>query len=220
MAKQGWLVAALGVMAGLIGWVAFVGWALDIALLKSLIPGAVQMKPNTALGLMGSALALVLLNAPRQGRAPRIGAALGASLLALGVLTLSQYLLGWNAGIDEALFRDTAQAFNQAPGRMSPYSALVFAALGVIFLLWHNRAGQLLTILFADLIIGIGVLAVAGYLLQAQALVTDDLVPPIAVHTAMAFVLLGLGIDLHVRRQLEQDVRDRPETQALQRKVA
>ncbi len=63
------LVNAMAVVAGLIGLVAAIGWSLDIALLKSVIPGAVQMKPNTALGLMGGALALALLQSPQRGRA-------------------------------------------------------------------------------------------------------------------------------------------------------
>ena len=214
------LVIAMALAAGLIGLVAFMGWSLDIGLLKSVIPGAVQMKPNTSLGLMAAALALALLHAPQRGHAAQAGMLLGGVLLALGAATFSQYLFGWNLGIDEALFRDTARAFNQQPGRMSPYSALVFAGLGIVFLLWQIRAGQILRILLADLIIGIGVLAMLGYFVQSQELVTDDLVPPIALHTALAFVLLGIGIDLHVRRQPQADLRDSHDNRTLQSNVA
>lgn len=42
---------------------------------------------------------------------------------------LAEYALGWQLGIDELLFRDTADTFNAIRGRMSPYSAVVFATI-------------------------------------------------------------------------------------------
>ena len=52
------LVAAGLAMA--MGVVALLGWVLQLDILKSLIPGAVQMKPNTAIGLCLSAAALLV----------------------------------------------------------------------------------------------------------------------------------------------------------------
>ena len=51
----GWLVIAVACLV-LIG-----GWALDVALLRSVVPGVVGMKALTALGLLSTAAALLVL---------------------------------------------------------------------------------------------------------------------------------------------------------------
>ena len=47
------------------------------------------------------------------------------------LLTLSQYLFGWDLHVDQWLFRDSANAYNIAPGRMSPFSTWTFVMLGM-----------------------------------------------------------------------------------------
>ena len=58
------LSLGLGYVGATIGGVILIGWLLDIAILKSLLPGLVTMKANTALGflLIGSALVLAQEN--------------------------------------------------------------------------------------------------------------------------------------------------------------
>ena len=56
----GGLTAALGLFV-------FIGWVLDIHWMKSLLPGAVEMKANTAVALLFSGAALGLTGASSRG---------------------------------------------------------------------------------------------------------------------------------------------------------
>jgi hypothetical protein len=73
-----------------------------------------------------------LLTLPSQPRRAQIAAGLVALV---GLLTLSQYLCGWNQGIDQWLVRDAQTAPDAFPGRMSPASALNFTLAGAALLL-------------------------------------------------------------------------------------
>src|SRR5271170_2930880 len=103
-----------------VGIVVFLGWAFDIALLKSVFPGLVTMKANTAIGLALSGLTLALLSREQVGTPIRFcSAVLSVVVVALGALTLGEYFFGWSLGIDELLFRDaTTSVGTSQPGRM------------------------------------------------------------------------------------------------------
>lgn len=189
------LCRAIALLVAAVALVAFAGWATGNPLLKSVLPGAVEMKANTALGLLLAGVALFLLNhaSPRQRRAALV---IGIVIGVLGIATLGEYLFGWRLGIDELLFRDTGKAYNVIPGRMSPYSAVTFTAIGaaILALSWPRLRALLWPA--AIIVIGIGGLSFLGYLWNASELVTDRWLPPVAVNTAVAFLLLGAGFVL------------------------
>jgi PAS domain S-box-containing protein len=184
------IVALITFIMGLEG---LAGWIFDIPLLRSLLPGAVEMKANTAIGLMLSAGGLFAL-AIRSSRLDRLARGSGLLVMALGMATLGEYLFGWQLGIDELLFRDTGNAYNLIRGRMSPYSAGIFAMLGTALAIAPWRRFQSLVWLASIAVIAIAVISILGYLWNASELVTDHLLPPVALNTAIAFTLLGVGI--------------------------
>ena len=185
------LVAVITVMLGL---VALIGWVLSIPLLKSILPGAVEMKANTAVGLVLSACALFILSDRPSRPQQHVAQTLGLVVLMLGLATLGQYLFGWQLGIDELLFRDATDAYNIIPGRMSFFSAIVFAFIGLALTALPRDSLQPLAWLASILVIAIGAISFLGYLWNASELVTDRWLPPIAVNTAIAFALLGIGM--------------------------
>jgi PAS domain S-box-containing protein len=192
-------IACALVMA--VGLAVLCGWAFALPLLRSVIPGAVEMKANTAVGLLLSAMALSLLGPRRlQGDGHRtpwpasVACALSVALAILGLLTLAEYAFNWNPGLDELLFRDTAAAFNAARGRMSPYSAFAFVLLGVALITLPSRRWSPLARSAAGLVAAIGVVSFMGYLWNVSQIVTDRVMPPVAVHTALCFILLGAAI--------------------------
>jgi hypothetical protein len=76
-----------------IGCVALYGWAFHIELLKSILPGLVAMKVNTALGLAFSGTSLWLL-LPAESRTPRgpIARLLALVVTLIGAATLTRII--------------------------------------------------------------------------------------------------------------------------------
>jgi PAS domain S-box-containing protein len=176
-----------------LGLTVLTGWALSIPLLKSFVPGAIQMKANTALGLVMLACALFAL-CNRPSPPLQMGAQmLALATVALGLASLSEYLFGWQLGIDEMLFRDVGGIYTVFPGRMAPFTATAFVINGTaLTMLPYPRLRPVVWLM--SLAVGtIGLTSVLGYLWNARELVTDRWQEPVALNTAIALVLLGVG---------------------------
>ncbi len=175
-----------------LGLVSIAGWLFGIHTLTSVFPGAVEMKMNTSIGLVFGGTALLILADPAHHRFAGIARGLCVALVVLALATLAEYTFDWKLGIDEVIVKDEATAYNVFRGRMSPMSAVAFAALGcAIFALQHRRS---IARLGAGCVIALGSIALLGYLWDAAEITTDRWLPPVALNTAAAFVLLGVGI--------------------------
>lgn len=183
-------------ISALVGILALLGWIFSIPLLKSLLPGAIEMKANTALCLILSAASLFLLYSRHQTQRTqmRVAQALAGFTLLIGAATLSQYLLGWDLGIDEFLFRDQVNTLLGTHGRMAPLTALGFVCMGVALLLMSRHRARWLMVGLSLLLVFIGAISLLGYVWNASELVSDRILPPLAINTALAFVMLGASI--------------------------
>jgi len=190
----------IGRLVTAIGAIVLVGWAGDLEILKSILPGLVTMKANTASGFILAGSSLILWHrqagADRRGKwAARGSGLLAGSVLALGLLTSCQYLFGVNLGIDELLFSDIADAVQTSqPGRMAPNTAANFLLTGAALLLLHRRryGGAQLLMLAVTFVSWLGFL---GYLYGIQTLYAPATShTAMALHTSLAFILAGLGI--------------------------
>src|ERR1700722_5908300 len=85
-------------LAALIGLVTLCGWAFDYPVMRSLLPGAVQMKANTAVALMLSGFALLFPAEPSSRSLERLAQGLAMTVAALGLVTLCEFLFGWQIG--------------------------------------------------------------------------------------------------------------------------
>jgi signal transduction histidine kinase len=184
-----------GAIASL-GAVVLVGWAVDSPTLKSVLPGSVTMKANTAFAFLLSGTALALLDA-RQAAARRVVFVAAGLSVAIGLLTFSQYLTGADLGIDQLLFREAADAVGTStPGRMAPTTALNFLLLGTALLLLRQgrpqleRVSQLISLLAGS----VGLLNFTGYAYGVEALYGVASFTRMALHTALAFILLASGV--------------------------
>src|SRR4029079_15058724 len=110
-------IGALGVLA----------WLSGIGARTAVIPGQPPMMPNTALGLLLLGVGAALRAPANAGRAAKAASVLAALIvLAVGVATLAEYLLGTDLGIDRALVFVHS---GQHPGRPSPVTALALTVL-------------------------------------------------------------------------------------------
>src|SRR6185436_7771422 len=92
-----------------IGAMILTGWVVGNDLLKGSFVAGITAKTNTAIGIVLAGAGLVLLAPESRGRARTIaGRACATLVTAIGLLTLSEHLFGWNLGIDELIFREPA----------------------------------------------------------------------------------------------------------------
>lgn len=124
------LIALLSVVVGVM---VIFGWLFDIAVLTTIVPGLPAIKFNSALSFIFAGASLWLLNQPSPAAAAA-GRACGAATALLGLLTLSQYPLGSDIGIDELFVADPTGE-GPFPGRSSIPGALNFLLLGSALLL-------------------------------------------------------------------------------------
>jgi PAS domain S-box-containing protein len=194
-------IASLATIA--VGSGVLVGWQVGSEALMRVLPGAAPMMPLTAVCFVLSGLALALLrprNAATEGesrwRAP-VGRTMGAIVGLVGLVTLSEYLLGWNLSLETWLHHDAVMAASVLfPGRMAGATALGFVLVAAALLAtdprgrWRQGPAH-----FLGLAAGLnGLLAFEGYLFGAETLYRVVPFSSMAVHTAALFIVLGLGI--------------------------
>jgi PAS domain S-box-containing protein len=189
----------------LVALVAIAGWVFDLPQLASVIPGVVAMKANTAVALVLCGISLLLLADASTVRVEGCGQGIALAVAGIGLASLAEYVLGRPLGLDEFLFRDTHDAYNVFRGRMSPFTAAVFIDAGFALVARRHELLKRAANIAAALIILVGMTVLVGYLWNAGELVTDSLLPPVAINTAGCFVVLGTGILLAPLRRAASD---------------
>lgn len=181
-----------------VGFLVLIGWSFDIAIFKTIFPGLTSMKANTAFCFLLSGVSLLSQQRleTRRRNISKLGQLCAVVVIAIALLTLTQYLFNWNFGIDQLLFQDTATNVGNYPGRMSPNTAINFILISLALLLLpqktrrHYQIVQLCT-LIAAMISG---LALVGYAYDVRSLYQISGHTSLALHTAITFIVLCGGI--------------------------
>ncbi len=187
---------AIGIFVSLIALIIMCEWTFGIKIIALLSPTDSSMKFNTSVVFFLFGLSLVF-HQSNNFRAHRTAQILAVSAMAIAALTLSQYIFGYNLGIDEIIFRDHPNPnITSSPGRMSPLVAFNFLLTGTALLLWRKiarnnvRPAEYLSI--AGMIIPF--IAALGYLFSASSLYSFTSVTGVALITAIIFLFLHSGI--------------------------
>jgi signal transduction histidine kinase len=207
-------VVAAGALALVVGALVLVGWALDINVLKSVLPEWVSMKPNTALAflLCGSGMLLSRRrstpNADESAAAPDLSTPwsragrLGTLLAGLiGLLSLCEYAFGWNPGFDQWLFPEPPGAVATShPGRMAPDTALCFVLFAAGWEL-ARRPRRRIQPLVASLLFGaalavLAVIEILSYFTPSLRTYGWGGLTMMALPTALVFAALGAALIL------------------------
>ena len=186
---------AAGIFIMVVGALVLAGWLLDITKFKS-IHGDITMKANTAILLVLSGLSLCLLHLDPEKKALRIAAEVCAAVVAiLGLLTLSEHVMGWNLGIDQLLFEEAHGALaTTSPGRMGPPASSCFTLTGIALLLLYARRAIRLTQVVSIFVCLWALLAIIGFVYQAEQLYEIAHYTGIALPTSVGLFVLGLGL--------------------------
>ena len=161
-------------------------WFIDQPLLDSFSPGPGTMKVNSALAFILLAASLVVRNAV----AVKI---LVGTTAAAAVASLLEYLFSFDLGIDELLVRDVLTAEAGAPGQMSPVTAVCLVLLAGARFAHQSGRWRTAELLVTPTLV-VGALALLGYLFQVEQFYTVVRYATVALPTAVALVLLSLGI--------------------------
>ncbi|MFF3336196.1 SpoIIE family protein phosphatase [Streptomyces sp. NPDC002888] len=183
-------------VAATLGFLALLGWITGSNVLKAVLPEAADsMKPNTAVALSALGLSLIAVIRRPADRRTMAAARAGAVLAAvISGLTLMEYLTGANLGIDELLFEETARVATAAPGRMAPNTAaaLVLASAAALCAsmprlpAWTSQVPALA-------VAALGMVRLYGFLYDVPQLERFGGYAGMALHTALALVLLGIA---------------------------
>lgn len=177
-----------------LGLTVLLGWLFSIQLLKTVLPGYVSMKINTAICfvLAGTVFAVLV-----KGKWNIYCKLISFFLILFGIASLSQNIFNWDLGIDQLLMADDDLLDNyySSPGRPSQTAALCFSLIGFAFIGINsvNNNLKLIAQYCLHVVTLISFIAVVGYLFNVPAFYKLSFFASMAIHTAFAFFVLSIA---------------------------
>lgn len=185
-------LAAAGIVSILVAVLVIIGWVFHIPLLTSISPDFISMKFNTAFCFLFTGIALVMLG-KKNGAHVCTGCLV--LVLLISALTLTEYLFAINIGIDEFLWKEGPETpYTLYPGRPSALTALNFILLSIVLFNINSRKKFVLTWLALAVCLLVSVFSAISYVFGNPELVSIPSLTVLALHTALLFIIICLGI--------------------------
>lgn len=182
---------ALGVLV--IAILVLIGWEWNIDALKRPIPKLVAMNPVSALNFILAIISFLLVrSSANSGKKNPLSYVLNFVVALVGILRLA------DVPVDQIIF--SAKIANDirdnVANHMAPNSAFCFILLGVALSMLNAETNKKrMPSQYIALIIGLlGLLSVIGYIYQVHSFYTVVAYMPMAIHTAICFLLISLAI--------------------------
>ena len=181
-----------GALVIIIGLLVLTGWMFNITVLKSILPGLIEMNPATAISFILSAVSLLLLYSEQIDKRRRlIGQFFAFAVILIALIRLYGYIFGAEIGIDQILFWE-----HLGDNRMAPNTAFNFCLIGLSLLLLdveskHGYRPAQFLVIIAFLI---SILALLGYVYGVKQFIGIARYIGMALPTASAFIIICLGI--------------------------
>ena len=191
------LPAAASVFAICVGVLVLAGWFFDVELLKRVLPGFVAMNPATAFSFIVAGLALALsIRQKRTEAGRRLATTLSAIVLLISLAKLIGIAANWHPNVDEWLFASKlAAAEREMPNRMAPNTAFNFVLVGLSLLTLDVSSRRFSPSQAFAILTGFSaLLPVTGYVYGVQSFRGVASFIPMALHTAITFLILAAGI--------------------------
>ena len=190
-------------LAILVSSLVLLGWTFNLPILRSILPGQPHMVPHTAVAFILASLSLWTLRKKRK--VSLMSGLCALAVVVIAALTISEYVGGLDLGFDKLLFSQRLQVVdNSFPGRPSPHTAIGFLLVGIALLLTRTngrsyRVAQGMALTAAV----IASMALIGYIYEVTFLYSISAQTGMALHTALLFIALSLGIlFIHPKQQL------------------
>lgn len=189
----------LTISVGIMGVLVLLGWLFNIELLKRPLPKLVAMNPLTATCFILSSLSLFLLTRSASTKR-QINAAMSIAyvVIVISMTRLLSLTLSLNIHIDEWLFHNKLEKdiAGNVSNRMAPNTAVAFLFTGVALLMLDRQTtrGRVPSQYIALAIGTLGMLSVLGYMYQVGAFYGVLAYIPMAIHTAICFLLIAIAI--------------------------
>lgn len=187
-------VIASALLSTALGVLSAAAWYSGNTALLKILHGALALQPNTAIGFILCGAALF---ASQRG-ARRAALLFGAGAGLLGLVTIAEYLAGFDLRINEALMGAAVNRVAADLGRMAPSTALSLLLAGIAFSIASR--GEITPTrpmsvgLLGAVMIGIGTIACAGYVTGLSAAYAWDQHNGMALPTAVGFMVVGAGL--------------------------
>jgi signal transduction histidine kinase len=183
--------------AAIIAVVVLVGWGLDLDYAKSILPDLVAMNPATAVCFIFSTVAFFCISGSENTRCKKnTGYVLASVVLLIASLKITGILINKDMFVDTFLFNDSLDESGKPDNRMAPNTAISFILLSISLLLLNvSNPNDRLPSQYLGVILGIfSLLSVLGYLYRVKSFYGFYNHIPMALHTALDFLLMTFAI--------------------------
>jgi PAS domain S-box-containing protein len=182
-----------------IGCLVLIGWQFDIDVFKRPVPYVVAMNPLTAIMFIACG-ACLLLQASSKENNKRSPLTLWLSIFILGIalIRLISILTKYDLPVDTILYPSKLEGdiIGNLSNRMAPNTVFNFILAGTTLLMmqFETERNQKLGQFFALVILFLGLLSLLGYLYKVNSFYGIRWYIPMAVHSALTFLILALNM--------------------------
>jgi len=183
-----------GAVVAIMGALVLAGWALNLPIVTQLSQGGVSF------ALAGGSLTMAV----RPNRTPTTEAiqqTLAAAVATIAILTFYEYVRGGSSAFDLLLFGERLHDASPLAGRIAPNSAasLLLFALALLSIPHDQRRHDFRAQMFAAPGLFIALVAILGYVFDVRGMYSLSQSSGMALPTAIAHLILGVGIIFAVR---------------------
>lgn len=176
----------------LLGATVAIGWIFDVEILKSGSSQSLSMRPNIALGLILTGLALRLL---RSNNHRFLYYLLCVCTAFVGAASLFEYILNWDMGLTTFGFDTPTTPIGIAtPERMDLTSSLLLSMSGIGLVFLKNKRMRYTSYALFFIISSVSFLSVLGYMYGISDLKGIRAYTEMGLHTSIAFILISLYV--------------------------
>ena len=202
------LIISIAGLCTMMGLIVLIGWYTNTIEFIQVLPTFVPMQYNTALGFLLAGVGLLASFKDKETLGKIIFSIVGT----IGFLTLLEYLVGIDLGIDELFMKHYITVETSHPGRMAPNTALCFLLTSIAMLLSRKKDynKERISGIIGFLVFGLGLMSFIGYLINMKVTYAWGELTGMAVHTAMGFMIMGAGITtFRIYKELLRSTRNK-----------